>query len=157
MSAKLNDIVDAIEMHFPETTSFVNKVTGEVVTMSQDVLETVDGNELDKLLSECPEWQREEYTAARDFLDHEENFVPLPDEFDVDEYSMMENFCGTVADEKMTDALYRAIHGKGAFRRFKDEIHRFGVQQQWYDYRHAELVRIAKEWCQANGIEFTDG
>ncbi len=156
MPVKLNDIVNALEMHIPETSSFVNKVTGEVVTFSQDVLGACEDNDLDELLAECPKWQREEYMAARDFLDHEGNFAPLPDEFEVDEYSMMENFCGTVADENISDALYRAIRGKGAFRRFKDEIHRFGIEQQWYDYRHAEHVRIAKEWCRENNIEFTE-
>ena len=155
-SVKLRDIVDALEMHGAETSSFVNKATGEVVSFGHDVLSAVEENGPEELLAEWPGWQQQEYKAARELLDHEEDFVALPDEFDIDEYSMMERFCGSVNDEGVSNALYETIRGKGAFRRFKDAIHRFGIQEQWYAYRDAEVIGIAKEWCQENGIEFRE-
>ena len=111
---------------------------------------------MDDLLAECPEWQKDEYKAARDYLDRPDDFASLPDPFEIDEYGMMERFSLSLDDERMSDELYNAIKGRGAFRMFKDTIHRVGIQQQWYDYRDAELVALAKEWCQEQGIEFTE-
>lgn len=156
MPVKLGDIVDAIEMQMPDASFCLQKKTGKIVSFSHDVLHEVEETPMDKLLASCPKWQQDEYKAARDFLDHQDDFVELPDEFAVDEYGMMERFCGDVTDEAISGALYRTIKGKGAFRRFKDAIHRFGIQQKWYDFRHAEIAALAREWCEANAIEFTE-
>jgi hypothetical protein len=53
----------------------------------------------------------------------------------------MERFCFTISDKKISESLYHAIKGKGAFSRFKDAIHRYG---------------IAEDWCEENGIEYTE-
>ena len=111
---------------------------------------------MDDLLAECPEWQKDEYKAARGYLDREDDFAALPDPFEIDEYRMMERFSLALEDERMSDELYDAIKGRGAFRMFKSTIHRLGIQQRWYDYRDAELVALAKEWCEREGIEFTE-
>lgn len=45
-------------------------------------------------------------------------------------YRHMEEFIGSVADADAADQLGRAIRGKGAFRYFKDTLHRLGLQDQ---------------------------
>ena len=153
---KLSDIVDVLERNIAETLFLVNKATGELVWYSHDVLRAVEEKDLDELLADCPQWQEDEYKAAREFLEHRDGFLELPDRFDVDEYHIMADFCLSVADGKNTAVLLNAIQGKGAFRRFKDAIHRFGIEQQWYDYRSAEYLQFAKEWCEHEGIAFTE-
>jgi len=153
---KLSDIADLLEMNMQETLFLVNKATGKIVSFRDYVLRDVEENDLDELLVDCPQWQEDEYMTAREFLDHPDHFVGLPDRFDVDEYRIMADFCLSVADGKTAKTLLNAIQGKGAFRRFKNAIHRFGIQQQWYDYRRAEYLQFAKEWCLHKGIAFTE-
>jgi hypothetical protein len=47
----------------------------------------------------------------------------------------MKDFCSTVKEPKIAQDLYRVISGKGAFRRFKDTIHRHSVEERWYKFR----------------------
>ena len=72
------------------------------------------------------------------------------------EYRIMEKFSLSVNDREVSDSLYHAIKSKGAFRRFKDAIHRYGVTDDWYKYRDSYLKEIAKDWCKGNDIDFID-
>ncbi|WP_425429451.1 hypothetical protein [Desulfoscipio geothermicus] len=50
--------------------------------------------------------------------------------------------------------MYSSIKGSGAFRRFKDNIHRYQIAKNWYKYRDEAIKRIAIEWCEGNGIRY---
>ncbi|MEH7483120.1 UPF0158 family protein, partial [Neobacillus drentensis] len=74
--------------------------------------------------------------------------------YEVNEYEIMENFCLTVSDQSKQESLLRAIKEKGAFKRFKDKIIDFEMEEQWYSYRDECFKQIAIEWCQENKINF---
>ncbi len=59
----------------------------------------------------------------------------LPTKFDIDEYSMLEEFIETVEDPRIYNQLQIAIRGKGAFRRFKDTCINFNIEKSWYSFR----------------------
>jgi hypothetical protein len=63
----------------------------------------------------------------------------------VNEYEIMENFCLTVSDQRKRESLLRAIRSKGAFRRFKDKLSDFEMEEQWYSYRDDCFKQIAIE------------
>ena len=150
---KLSDVVDGLEQQDAEYCIVLHKKTGRFVPiMDDDILAA----EEDIPPDDGPAWQKDAVAEARDFLEHEEDYVRLPTEFDIHEYSIMERFILSLPDEGVSDALYRAIKGGGAFRRFKDEIHRLGVEDQWYKYRDEALRAIAVEWCEENNIEYND-
>ncbi len=50
--------------------------------------------------------------------------------------------------------LLQAVNGRKPFRRFKDALYDLGIQQQWYDYKEARLLEIAREWCLENGVDY---
>jgi hypothetical protein len=68
----------------------------------------------------------------------------------------MERFCLAVDDEDIRDDLCDAIRGRGAFRRFKDRVHIYGMAEAWYRYRDAALREMAIDWCEAQGITYTE-
>jgi hypothetical protein len=74
----------------------------------------------------------------------------------VNEYEIMENFCLTVSDQRKQESLLTTIKGKGAFRRFKDKIIDFDMEDQWYSYRDERFKQIAIEWCLENKINFIE-
>jgi hypothetical protein len=49
--------------------------------------------------------------------------------------------------------LLNAIHGRGAFRYFKDKIHELGIADQWYTYRDEQYREVARDWCEQHDIE----
>lgn len=66
----------------------------------------------------------------------------------------MEEFCGSVEDDKMRGALFDKIWRQGAFIRFKDAIHTNDMEEKWYRLRQEELERIAIAWLEANRISY---
>lgn len=64
-------------------------------------------------------------------------------------------FCDRVEDD-LRDRLLRAVHGRGAFRRFKDVVYEEGIQHDWFAHRDARLADIAREWLEADGVPYVD-
>ncbi len=147
---KLSDIIDAIEIMTDESSSYLNMKTGEVVMITD---EEMGAAEEDEPLEEYPEWQRELIETARKVLETED-YISLPDKFDVHEYSIMERFCLSIDDEKIRNIMYSSIKGSRAFRRFKDYIHEYDIADEWYKYKSEALKQMAIDWCKENNVEY---
>ena len=147
---KLNDVVEALEIAGEELTHYLDRRTGEIVMVSNEEMEAA---EEDELISEFPDWQREAILNAREIL-KSENFVELPDQFDIHEYKIMEDFCLAFEDRRVGEDLRRLIKGSGAFRRFKDAIYSMGADKAWYQFRRREIEKIAIQWLEEEQIPY---
>ena len=136
MKVKLSDIIDAIETMDRYSEYFLDKETGQIEWVSDMAMTS---SEKEKIY---------------DRLD-EHGFYRLPTSFDINDYDIMESFVGTLSGS-VRDRLSSAIQGRGAFRRFKDEIRRCGIDQEWYDYQETAYKRKAARWCEENGIEYEE-
>jgi hypothetical protein len=79
-----------------------------------------------------------------DELDHLVAIEPLPSYV---WYEDMVDFVEGISDERAGRRLGRAIQGKGAFRRFRDELHEEYPEllQVWYAFRtYPDHVKIQK-------------
>lgn len=56
------------------------------------------------------------------------------------------------AAEGVREDLLRAIHGKGAFRYFKDTLQRHRIESDWFAFRSEALRQIALDWCEEHGV-----
>ncbi len=146
-TVRLKDIVDALEMQFDEMPSFLDLDTGEVHTVSVDLIHEADASEDD----EDDEDEDEEWKMAKRiaFLDR---VLKLPTKFDVHEWSIMEEFSNSVRRERIREELLDAIHGAGTFRSFKSAIWRHNIEQAWYAFRMEALKQIAIDWCEEHHI-----
>ena len=151
ISVSLSKLLDHLDLMIDESQVFLNRKTGEVVLLTDEDLQAAEDGEDPE---GYPEWQRDEIRKAKEVADSED-YLALPNKFDLDEYRTMQDFCYSIADAKVREDLCRAIQGSGAFRRFKERIHRHGVQQQWYAYRDQALKEEIEGWCEANGIALT--
>ncbi len=153
--AKLKDIIDGIEVQIfqtEESSSCLNKKTGKVVTITDREFRAAED---DEPIEDFPEWQHENIKIARKILETDD-YIYLPSKFDIHEYEIMERFCLSILDDKISDHMLSSIKGRGAFRRFKDNIHRYDIEKDWYKYREEAIKQIAIDWCEENGIEITD-
>jgi hypothetical protein len=148
----LRDVVDALDMSSDTLPSYLNGKTGEVVSLAEDTMLMADD---DDDLDGISEWEREEILRARDVRDSDD-YIGLSGRYEIDEYRIMEGFCYSLEDEGLKGDLFYAIEGRGAFRRFKDTIHRRGSEKDWYKYHDGKLKEIAADWLEANGISFID-
>jgi hypothetical protein len=69
-------------------------------------------------------------------------------------YQDMADFAEEITDEQAGRRLARAINGKGAFRRFKDELNEEypDLLPAWYALRDARAERRAVEWLAENEL-----
>lgn len=81
-------------------------------------------------------------------------FIPLPDQREINEYGMMEDFIDDLPDGGKKYTLAMSINGRGAFRRFKDTVRHYGLEEQWYAFREKCYARVARRWCEDNDVEY---
>jgi hypothetical protein len=141
----LQDIVDELSIISDVMKSFVDRETGEVITVeTEDLGFAEEGEEEDAdetALAIVKNWDR---------------YEELPEKRDVNDWEIMQEFCESVEPPKHRDRLLRAIQGRGAFRYFKDLATEFGIIKEWYAFRENALREIAREWCEENEIAYTD-
>ncbi len=146
-TVRLKDIVDVLEMQFDEMPSFLDLDTGEVHTVSVDLIHEADASGDDEdTEDDDDEWKMAKRIA---FLDR---VLKLPTNFDVHEWNIMEEFSESVRRERIREELLDAIHGPGAFRSFKAAIRRHNIEQDWYKFRSEALRQIAIDWCEEHDI-----
>jgi len=136
-----------------------DRQAGVLVMVERSTLEAVASDDADAL-SALPDWQRTEIDLARAILDDEARdggrFIDPPDKFEFHEYRQMERFIGTIETAEIADQLWRAIKRKGAFRHFKDTLHRLGLAERWYAFRERAMLEFVRAWAEENGVTVVD-
>jgi hypothetical protein len=144
-------VVSELEALTEESSAYLNRETGELYSLGDEEAGAVeDAADSDDL----PEWLRDEAPKIREVLESGD-WLPLPTRFDVDEWAIMDGFALSVDDPELRHELRGAIRGTGAFRHFKDTIHRLGIQESWYRFRDEALAGIAIDWLEEHGITYT--
>src|SRR5229473_1737124 len=146
----LSDIVDALEMQFDESSSFLDRDTGQVETVSQVLLREAEESGDDEE-PDLPTWQKQEWEIAKRIVSTD-RFQKLPTKFEVHEWAIMQDFSRSVESDRIRKDLLHAIHGAGAFRNFKETVRRHAIDSSWYAFRTEALRQIALDWCEENQI-----
>ncbi len=151
-AVSLRAVVEQLIIYSDPFHACLDKRTGELVTVSDEELQAANS---DEDLDGYPEWDQRQIRPAQAILESDD-YLPLPGKFDIDEYRIMERSCYSLEDERLRDELCSLIRGSGAFRRFKDAIHRHSIADDWYRYHDEALRDIAIDWLEAHGIDYTE-
>ena len=146
----LDDVVAEMDLPNDSWTAYLNRRTGKFITVTDQQGTLVDGEEPDAV----PDREAEGSPQMDDPLESDD-WIALPDKFDIHEYRLLECFSLGVEDADVRAALAQAIRGRGAFRRFKEVIHEHGIAEAWYSYRQQSFEVTAIEWLEANGIAYS--
>ncbi|MGF2616977.1 hypothetical protein FZC84_03890 [Rossellomorea vietnamensis] len=149
---KLEEIVEHMEIHIDEWSNLLNIKTGKIISVSADELAAAEDEEP---FDHLPQWKQEQRMEAMEVVENFEDYRELPTKFDINEYDIMEGFCFSISNEEQKNDLLSAIRGRGAFRRFKDTIAEWDLNDQWYCYRTKKFKQIAIEWCRDNEISYS--
>ena len=142
---QLSDVVDALTMGDPFQ-SFYDKECDEVVWISDDDLALADDERDDPALFADYE------LAIRIADDDGTSFIPLPSQWEVHEYSIMQDFAQDLPESEAKDRILYDLRGSGAFRRFRDNVHRLFLADAWYTFRDERLSKIARQWADENDV-----
>jgi hypothetical protein len=147
----VQDVIQEMDMQTDEDEGYLNKRTGELITLSAEDLSAVE-DDLD--IDDYPDWYKEVIKKAKEVVGSDE-YLTLPSKYEIHEYRIMEKFCYSMQDQDMGDKLLDAIKGPGAFRRFKDAIRLLDIEEEWARYRQGELEKIAIDWLEEHGIPYS--
>ena len=154
--AKLSELILALDMPSEEFRTYFDRKTGTLMSVEDTMLSSLEDGEEDDL-DDLADWQKEEYETAREIVaDNGSRFIPPPDKFEFHEYRVMQEFIRSIDDNEAANQLWDAINGRGAFRYFKDTLHRLGIQQSWYDYLEEAQRKFVIEWAKENNVAFED-
>jgi len=150
LPVSLQAVIDEMDTFGDDFHPYLNQLTGELVTISTEEIQAVEqGDDLD----DDSEWAPDEIQTVRDILSSAD-YLPLPSQFEIHEYAIMERFCLALEDEAVGRELWRQMHGSGAFRRFKDALYRYNMADTWFAYRQTAFAEIATTWLEAHHIPY---
>ena len=148
----LLDFVDEMQTFSDEQHAYLNKVTGELITITNDDIAVVESGDD---WSDYPEWQQFVFQNTEKVLSSDD-YLKLPNKFEIDEYEIMERFCLSIPNEKISDVFLDMIRGSGAFRRFKDLMYRYDIEKDWFKFKDEAYKEIAISWLESNGFSYND-
>lgn len=129
-----DDLEIAVERNAPNTESFLDLSSGQVVTI-------VAGE------PEAP-------LKRKQVADNIESYVRIEPASSREQYRWMERFVSSVADQALRERLIISIDGKGAFRRFKDVLLAYPAERErWFSYRADLLHWHVHNWLESNELE----
>lgn len=137
MRVYLREVLDALDAATDSTVFVFSKRRNRVLLF-------VEGSVADEL---------EKNLTLEDALNDSDSYIPLPREYEIHEYQIMENFVNSLEDEDEARELLNSMQGKGAFRRFKEKVSLLSLEDRWYNHREEAYEKIAVEWCVKNGIK----
>jgi Uncharacterised protein family (UPF0158) len=146
----LSAVIEQMDLVTDEATAYINRKTGELITLTDEEVALAEDPDA---AAHAPQWQKDILPKVREIL-ASEDFLPLPGKFEIHEWSIMERFARSLTDAAVGDELDAALHGRGAFRRFKDAVRRLEIADEWYRFRDAALEEIAVEFLDAHGIAY---
>lgn len=107
----LEDVIDGLDMQTDDVTAYLDRDTGTVVMVGDEIAYLSERDERDTLA----DWERELVAVRREVEQGSKRYVQLPDREDVHEWDIVRRFCDSVGDDQVKELLLRAIQGRGAF------------------------------------------
>lgn len=155
MKVYIEDIADKMEEANEEWQAFLNRNTGEIVDVGREYYRIAEElREDEEIPTRLREWEKEFVQTALKIEENWGDYEELPNQYDIHEYSIMEDFIERITDDRKSAMLYQAINGAGAFRRFKDKLFDLGLEESWFSYKYVVYCEIAKRWCEKSGIPY---
>ncbi len=151
LPVNVGEVVELMEMGGFETAGYLDMETGRTILLPPELadVEFLEGEDLEELGDEDDEL----VAIARAIDAGDERYAAVPEMPSDEAYDLMAAFAETVAAE-LRKLLGVALAGKGPFRRFKDVLLDYPVdEKRWFRFSDEAMEKRAREWLEELGIE----
>ena len=145
----LRDIVQEMTEIGDNHTAFLDRRTGELLTLNDQHVERLESGVPDQELSD---WQQ----RLRQALDAGE-VLELPGRYEQKQFTIVERFCQSITNPDHKGQLLQAIGSKQAFRDFNTLTQRLGLDPAWRGFRDLAFEELAITWLDEHGIPYDRG
>ena len=132
---RADELIMAFEDYGTDLRHFVDRQTGEVLSLLEEDMDEEDLERLDAepdrylLIEPVPSWVS---------------------------YEVMSDFVETLPEGKARRELVRALQQRHPFRRFKDVLLNYpAVREDWFRFHEQSFVKIIQAWLDDHGVEAT--
>lgn len=154
MEVKLSDVIEAIEFENDMMSHYYNKNTGIIIYKQDADKASYSALDIDKVDS-MEDWEKELVEGLYDLNENPENYIKLPDKEELNELSMIINFCNSFSDIELQKLEEFDDYEKTLYE-IKNVIRNKGLIDDWYDYREYLEKEIAIKWCEKNNIKYIE-
>lgn len=153
MTIKIDDIIEQLDFFDPDICSYYDRKQCTIISINTGDVEYVSFTD-----SDLPDWEKQNYKIYQEIQNdiQQKRFVPLPDEFDLHEEKIIQDYCLQLTNHEQTNRLLCAFNGHKAFRKFKNQLYREKLEADYYQYKYQQMKAIAINWCKENKIKFVD-
>jgi hypothetical protein len=152
------DDLDFLEIAFEDNSGNIDylfdKETGEIISFNSNMS---NGEILEEALKYADESDREdlENLKADPYIVFSSNrFVSIDPPPSYKAYNLMVEFAEEQENEELFRLLEIALNGRGAFRRFKDELLNYPKEQEmWFKFKRIDTLKNILEWSKVNNIK----
>lgn len=95
---KLKDVIESLDMADDNLRAYYSKTTGKIISLSVEDLRIAEDSEEGDDFHEYPDWQKDSIIEAIEVVENWDDYIELPDQFEINEYDIMENFSLSIKD-----------------------------------------------------------
>jgi hypothetical protein len=133
---------------------YLDTETGETVVIPEELMSALEEGESCEGL---PAWELELLPRAKEIFEGNERYEEIPTRPSHEAYDIIINFVSDVKDGRMRSRLESALHGRGAFGRFKDTLKEYPqIEKEWFKFKAEKDKEKVKEWLESIGIEMVE-
>jgi Uncharacterised protein family (UPF0158) len=146
------ELAMAMEDHSGETQYYLDLETGETEFITPDILAPGYSKNVD--LSTLDDWEQEPARVMLAVELGDPRYTQAPQVHSHDVYNVMVEFAQSVSDRRLAGMLELALHGKGAFGRFKHALDDYPREaERWYAMKQTWFDEQIREWLHEFEIE----
>lgn len=143
MKVLLEDLIEAIEYEGELLKHYYNKKTGVIVYEEDESTSLYKVSDIDHI-EDFEEWEQELIYSLFDIKNNPQDYIPLPNINELDEYKLMVEFCNINNKKELV---------KDNIREIRRAIEDSELINEWYKFRENKEKEIAINWCKINNIE----
>lgn len=152
LPVKVDELAFSMSFNSYDATDYLDTETGELVNIPVE-LQNFDFDD-QPAIKRLPDWMKEILPAAREIAEETGRYYAVPKIPSYEIYNLMEEFAETRSDDRLRNKLFRALNGRGAFRRFKDVLYDYPEERdRWFRMEEEYLEQQAREWLEELEIE----
>lgn len=154
---------------FGDSQSYYSREKGELVDVQGEYIEMIenlaveleDEYDKEKILDKIDfasydEWESDEIKLALDLYLNNDKYVEFISLSETENLDMMKEFASIIVEKKYEEELLKVIDEYNSYKKFKEAITTFKLDDKWNDFRNMALTQRAKFWCLKNGIDHLD-
>jgi len=158
LKVDLDEVAAALEHRDrSETDHFLNLETGEVITLSTVLLETVRSG-VDPEETDLPEWVLDDLPLAEAAMEdpHGRTLARIPQGTRLNVKGLRARFARAIKSEGIREKVATAIYAGDGGKRFRALLKTYPqIGTAWYRFEARRKHQMARQWLEGIGIEAT--